>query len=128
MTQAILLAIVSISLSAAAQVILKLGMIRIVAARGGIARGLAETITAALGSPLVWMGLLVYGASALAWLGVLARLDLSLAYPFVAVGLVVTCLLGVVVFGEPSNYLKLSGIVLVAVGVLMVGLSAGPVR
>jgi multidrug transporter EmrE-like cation transporter len=59
---------------------------------------------------------------------VLARLDLSLAYPFVAVGLVVTCLLGVVVFGEPSNYLKLSGIVLVAVGVLMVGLSAGPVR
>jgi multidrug transporter EmrE-like cation transporter len=128
MTQAILLAIVSISLSAAAQVILKLGMVRIVAARGGVSPGLAETITAALGSPLVWTGLFVYGASALAWLGVLARLDLSLAYPFVAVGLVVTCLLGVVVFGEPSNYLKLSGIVLVAVGVLMVGLSAGPVR
>jgi multidrug transporter EmrE-like cation transporter len=128
MTQAILLAIVSISLSAAAQVILKLGMVRIVAARGGVSPGLADTITAALGSPLVWTGLFVYGASALAWLGVLARLDLSLAYPFVAVGLVVTCLLGVVVFGEPSNYLKLSGIVLVAVGVLMVGLSAGPVR
>jgi multidrug transporter EmrE-like cation transporter len=128
MTQAILLAIVSISLSAVAQVILKLGMVRIVAARGGVSPGLAETITAALGSPLVWTGLFVYGASALAWLGVLARLDLSLAYPFVAVGLVVTCLLGVVVFGEPSNYLKLSGIVLVAVGVLMVGLSAGPVR
>jgi multidrug transporter EmrE-like cation transporter len=128
MTQAILLAIVSISLSAAAQVILKLGMVRIVAARGGVSPGLADTIAAALGSPLVWTGLFVYGASALAWLGVLARLDLSLAYPFVAVGLVVTCLLGVVVFGEPSNYLKLSGIVLVAVGVLMVGLSAGPVR
>jgi multidrug transporter EmrE-like cation transporter len=127
MTQAILLAMVSISLSAAAQVILKLGMVRIVAARAG-APGLTETITAALGSPLVWAGLFVYGASALAWLGVLARLDLSLAYPFVAVGLVVTCLLGILVFGEPSNYLKLSGIVLVAVGVLMVGLSAGSVR
>jgi multidrug transporter EmrE-like cation transporter len=127
MTQAILLAMISISLSAAAQVILKLGMVRIVAARAG-APGLTETITAALGSPLVWAGLFVYGASALAWLGVLARLDLSLAYPFVAVGLVVTCLLGILVFGEPSNYLKLSGIVLVAVGVLMVGLSAGSVR
>jgi multidrug transporter EmrE-like cation transporter len=128
MTQAIVLAMVSISLSAAAQVILKLGMVRIMAARAGASPGLTETITAALGSPLVWAGLFVYGASALAWLGVLARLDLSLAYPFVAVGLVVTCLLGVVVFGEPSNYMKVSGIVLVAVGVLMVGLSAGPVR
>jgi multidrug transporter EmrE-like cation transporter len=128
MTQAILLAMVSISLSAAAQVILKLGMVRIMAARAGASPGLTETITAALGSPLVWAGLFVYGASALAWLGVLARLDLSLAYPFVAVGLVVTCLLGILVFGEPSNYLKLSGIVLVAVGVLMVGLSAGSVR
>ncbi len=128
MTQAIVLAIVSISLSAAAQLILKLGMVKIMAARSTASPGLAETLTAALGSPLVWAGLFVYAASALAWLGVLARLDLSLAYPFVALGLVVTCLLGVLVLGEPSNYMKLSGIVLVVVGVLMVGLSAGSAR
>jgi multidrug transporter EmrE-like cation transporter len=128
MVQAILLAVISICLSAAAQVILKLGMVKVVRVDGGASSTLPHLIAEAMGSPLVWAGLLVYGASAMAWLGVLARLDLSLAYPFVALGLVVTCVLGILLFHEPSNFLKLFGMSLVALGVLMVGLSARIVK
>jgi multidrug transporter EmrE-like cation transporter len=128
MAQAILLAVISISLSAAAQVILKLGMVKLVRVDGGASPALSHLIAEAMASPLVWAGLLVYGASAMAWLGVLARLDLSLAYPFVALGLVVTCVLGILLFHEPSNFLKLFGMALVALGVLMVGLSARIVK
>jgi multidrug transporter EmrE-like cation transporter len=124
MPVAIALAVISILLSAAAQVILKLGMNRLVT--GGVARSsdTAHIIAQALGSPIVWLGLLTYGASAMAWLAVLARLDLSLAYPFVALGLVLTCIFGVLMFHEPLSALKLVGVALVVIGVLLVGLSA----
>jgi drug/metabolite transporter (DMT)-like permease len=124
MPQALVLAIVSILLSAAAQVILKLGMTGVVGSGTAHATATAQVIAGALASPVVWLGLLTYGASAVAWLGVLARLDLSLAYPFVALGLVVTCFFGVLMFHEPMGALKLTGVALVVIGVLLVGLSA----
>jgi multidrug transporter EmrE-like cation transporter len=124
MAQALLLAVISILLSAAAQVVLKLGMTRLVSSGAAHSTNTAQLIIAALASPIVWLGLFTYGASAMAWLGVLARLDLSLAYPFVALGFVLTCFFGVLMFHEPLGALKLTGVTLVVIGVLLVGLSA----
>jgi drug/metabolite transporter (DMT)-like permease len=116
--------VISILLSVAAQVILKLGMSRVAGSEIAHSGNNVHVIIVALVSPIVWLGLFIYGASAMAWLGVLARLDLSLAYPFVALGLVLTCFFGVLVFHEPLGTLKLAGVALVVIGVLLIGLSA----
>jgi multidrug transporter EmrE-like cation transporter len=83
--------------------------------------GLGLTIAT---SPAVIGGLFLFGLSALTWLLVLGRIDLSTAYPFVALGIVLTTGASWAIFHETINLIKLSGIVLIVGGVLAVGLSA----
>ena len=49
---------------------------------------------ALLTSPLVLLGLAVFGLSAIVWLFVLSKIAFSHAYPFVALGIVVTVAAG----------------------------------
>jgi multidrug transporter EmrE-like cation transporter len=65
-------------------------------------------------------GLFLYGLSAAIWLFVLARLDVSVAYPFVALGFLLTMVLGCLLFGEPLTARKLIGTMLVMFGVYLV--------
>lgn len=78
---------------------------------------MGATYLHALGSPLVWLGLLLYGGSAVLWLWVLSRLDVSLAYPLVSLGFVVTFALGVWWLGEPFSWTRLAGCTLIVAGV-----------
>lgn len=111
----------SVCLSALAQVLLKAGSSS--AAQGAVAAG--STVVASyqtmLSSPLTLGGLVVYAASALLWLRVLAGVPLSQAYPFVALGIVLTTAAGIVVFGEPVVATRVAGTMLVLCGVLLVG-------
>ena len=80
---ALAVALLCVLMSSAAQLAMKLGL------RGGDAAGsVAGTYAHALGSPLVWLGLALYGLSAALWIWVLSRLDVSLAYPLVSLGFV----------------------------------------
>lgn len=108
---ALLLAVFCVLLSSAAQLAMKRGM----AAPAGADVG--ATYLHALGSPLVWLGLVLYGASAVLWLWVLSRLDVSLAYPLVSLGFVVTFVLGVWWLGEPFSLARLAGCGLIVAGV-----------
>lgn len=116
-----LLILASVSLSALAQVSLKYGM-----SSPGVQRALAgssrplETALIVAGSKGVLLGLLLYGLGMVLWLLVLARLDVSLAYPFVGLGFLLTALLGVLLFQEPVGGLRLTGTLMVAAGILMV--------
>jgi multidrug transporter EmrE-like cation transporter len=116
----VLLILTSVSLSALAQICLKLGMsgeeVQRALADGSRLRA-AGTVA---GSPFVFLGLLLYAVGAVVWLLVLARLDVSVAYPFVGIGFVITMLLGFLVLGEPVGALRLAGTLLVAVGVVLV--------
>ena len=118
-TQAVLI-LSSVGLSACAQVLLKAG------ASSG-ARAPAESpdvvtgTLALLASPATIAGLVVYGVSALLWLRVLAGVALSQAYPYVALGIVLTTLAGVVVFQEPLVASRMAGTALILGGVLLVG-------
>ena len=67
------LAVFCVLLSSAAQIALKRGM----APPPGT--DLGGTYAHALTSPMVWVGLGLYGLSTLLWLWVLSRLDVSLA-------------------------------------------------
>ena len=97
---ALVLAVFCVLLSSAAQIAMKRGM-------GAPADSdLSSTYGHALTSPLVWLGLMLYGLSAVLWLWVLSRLPVSLAYPLVSLGFVVTMGVGVVWLGEPFSWVR----------------------
>ncbi len=110
----------SVVLSAIAQVLLKLGM------SSGLvqeALGQAHPLKAAwvmATTPQVGAGIGLYGLSVIVWLLVLARADVSFAYPFVGVGFILTMLLGWWLLGEPLSPARLVGTLLVVAGVWLV--------
>jgi drug/metabolite transporter (DMT)-like permease len=105
------LAVFCVLLSSAAQLAMKRGM------NAPPGADLGATYGHALGSPLVWLGLVLYAGSAALWLWVLARLDVSLAYPLVSLGFVITFALGVWWLGEPFSWLRVAGCTLIVLGV-----------
>lgn len=114
----------SVTLSALGQMLLKAGVgapAVQAAARGGAP---AAFLLAVAGSWLVWLGLAVFGVSVLLWLSVLTRVEVSTAYPFVALGLILTAALGHLWFGESMSAAKAAGILLIAAGVVVVARSA----
>lgn len=106
------LAIASVLLSVGAQFALKAG----VRAHAGAAAPWA------LLQPMVLFGLLLYGLSAVVWLSVLARWDVSKAYPLVGMGFVLSAAIGWML-GEQVDGVRWAGVALICVGVYLVGRS-----
>ena len=118
------LALVSVGLSSLAQLAFKYGMMRPDTQSALAASSWVSRLTGVLGTPAVLAGFALYGLSALLWLLVLSKLDVSVAYPFVALGFVVTLLCGALLFGEPVSGLRIAGTLLICAGVVLVGRSA----
>ena len=124
----IALIVVSVILSSSAQILLKIGM----SSRAVQVALKAGTVTDALWAVAtnvgVIGGLAAFGISVLLWLLVLSQADVSFAYPFVALGLVVTVISGRLLLGEPLTMLRMGGLVLILCGVSLVALSAPTAR
>jgi drug/metabolite transporter (DMT)-like permease len=71
----------------------------------------------------VWLGLAVFGISAIVWLVVLSRVPLSLAYPFNALGYLVILTASIVLLHERANLFTWAGTTLVVAGLVIVVLS-----
>ncbi len=120
-TPVLALVLLCVACSASAQILLKYGMAQpAVQASIEAGGGLALVIAIVLGVA-VPAGLALYALSALGWLFVLARLDVSIAYPFVGLGFIATMLLGCALFGEPLTLRKVLGTLAVVLGVWLVG-------
>jgi multidrug transporter EmrE-like cation transporter len=120
---ALVLILVSVTISALAQILLKAGM-----SAPAVQRGLAigpspGTVAAVFFHPAILGGLCLYFLSALVWLLVLARVQVSLAYPFVALGFVLTAVLGRMVFGEALSPIRIAGTLLICAGVVLLARS-----
>ncbi len=115
---AIALALFCVLLSSTAQLVMKRGMDTPAAAQ------ISGTYMHALTSPLVWLGLMLYGANAMIWLWVLSRLDVSVAYPLVSLGFVVTLVMGVLWLGEPFSWMRVAGCALIVAGVSLLAIDA----
>lgn len=116
-TTLILLILCSVLLSSVAQIVLKTGMsnpnvLSAVKAGPGL-----DMLTAICTNLFVIGGLTLYFASAAVWLLVLARVDVSFAYPFVGLGFVVTMLLAFFINGEVLTTAKVVGTLCIALGV-----------
>jgi drug/metabolite transporter (DMT)-like permease len=117
------LILLSISLSAIAQVLFKFGMSS-VAVRQALAAGSPmQAAIAVFLSAGVLGGLSLYGIGTVLWLGVLSRTEVSQAYPFVGLGFVLTALIGYFLFGDALGPLRVVGIALVVAGIFLISRS-----
>ncbi len=114
----------SISTGVAGQTAIKLGVSQPQAA--GNTAGLLPLLTLILGSPWVLLGLTLYGIGAVAWIAVLARLDLSLAYPLLALNFVLITLSSRLILGETVPTMRWLGMLVICVGIVLVARSAQP--
>jgi multidrug transporter EmrE-like cation transporter len=119
--QLFLLVVASVSLSAFAQLALKIGATSAAHASGP---GVGGEMIGFIQSPRVIAGLGLYGVGALLWLFVLGRVPLSAAYPFVGLGFILTMLAGAVVLHENVGVLRVAGTLLIAGGCVLVARSA----
>ena len=74
-------------------------------------------------NPYILGGLLCYGLSLASWLIVLARADVSYAYPMTSLGYVLTALLGYYFLQEALSSGRLLGIFFIILGVVMMSRS-----
>jgi drug/metabolite transporter (DMT)-like permease len=118
----IALTLLCVTLTAAAQIALKVGVsgARMQQLLSGSTSGF---LTRALLAPTVLLGLALYALSTILWLLVLARSDVSYAYPFVSLGFVFTSLYAFVALHEPLQAGRVGGIALIVLGVFFVARS-----
>jgi multidrug transporter EmrE-like cation transporter len=119
------LLLVSVGFAVAGQITLKSAMNRVGRIGAEEVSAPSAMVARAAGEPRLWLGLALFGVSALFWLVVLSRVPLSVAYPFV--GLSYVAIVGGARFllGEQVPGLRWAGVVVVAVGIAIVGASFG---
>ena len=113
----ILLILCSVLLSSIAQIVLKTGMSNVSVLQAMQSQSVMQAFMVIATNVYVIGGLTLYFASAAVWLLVLARVDVSFAYPFVGLGFVVTMLLAFFINGEVLSTTKIVGTLCIALGV-----------
>lgn len=116
------LAVASILISVAAQFALKSGMSSSVIQNALASDVGPRTLLMVVTHPGVVLGFALYGLGALLWLGVLARWDVSKAYPLVGLGFIVAVVVGWI-HGEQISMTRTIGALLICTGVVLVGRS-----
>ncbi len=115
----ILLILFSVSLSVLAQILLKQGMSS-PNVHDSFNNGLTAGVITVLTNLFVLGGLASYVSSAAIWLGVLAKVDVSKAYPFVGLGFIGTMLFAYWFLNEPLTINKAAGTLLILIGVVLI--------
>ncbi|MEA2517758.1 MAG: hypothetical protein QOG16_1596 [Actinomycetota bacterium] len=117
------LLVTSVSLAVAGQITLKSAMEKV--GRIGTAEVSAPiaTIKKVAAEPLLWVGLFLFGVSAVFWLVVLSHVPLSVAYPVVGLSYVLIVGLSRLVLHESVPTMRWLGVLVVAIGIGIVGLS-----
>jgi multidrug transporter EmrE-like cation transporter len=80
---------------------------------------MSATVFAIATSPSVLLGFGLYFLSAITWLFVLSKIQLSYAYPFAALGFVFTTIFARIFIGEDFTTPKVAGTLLIICGVLV---------
>ena len=110
----------SILLSSFAQIVLKTGMSNPDVLAAIQSKVTFDIIKAIATNIAVIGGLTLYFASAAVWLLVLAKVDVSFAYPFVGLGFIITMLLAFFINGEVLSTTKVIGTLCIALGVVVI--------
>jgi multidrug transporter EmrE-like cation transporter len=115
------IAVLSVSLNAAAQIALRKTMLSVgpVGQGGYWSLGLEILL-----SPWFIAGMACYALSIGIWLIVLSRLEVSAAYPLLSIGYVITAVVGYFFLNENVDSMRIVGIALICVGIIFISRSA----
>ena len=120
MGKALFLILASVTLGVCGQLCLKAGMDLV----GGLsANGIGDVFQTAfrvLTTPLVFLGLTFYVLASVFWLIVLSKIDLSLAYPMLALNFILITLTAQLILGEQVPTLRWLGVGIIFAGVAVV--------
>lgn len=116
------LLLLSILTSVAGQTVIKMGVSQPTASAA--ASGLLSLLGLIMRSPLVLMGLVLYGIGALAWIALLSRVDLSVAYPFLALNFILVTVSSHFLLGESVPGLRWLGVLVICSGIFLVARSS----
>lgn len=116
---AISLLLVAVALSATGELLLKHGMSQI-----GVFTFEPQMLIRIFLTPQVFFGFVLVFGGAIFWLAVISRVDLSFAYPMLALGYVFVVFASWFFLQEPLNVQKLLGIGIICTGVLVLAGSA----
>ncbi|MBI4744269.1 MAG: EamA family transporter [Actinobacteria bacterium] len=122
MIKSLILILISISIAILGQFCLKAGMNQVGRISGADAARPTEIVAKVAGVPLVWVGLVLYGVSAVFWLVVLSRVDLSFAYPMLGFSYVIVLIVSKIFLHEEVVLTRWIGAVIISVGVALVAL------
>ena len=111
-----LLVLFGVLLNAAAQLCIKQGMNLIGNIQLDVGAILAMIPRAAI-NPYILAGLACYVVSVLVWMVVLSKVEVSLAYPFLSIGYIVTAFVGYFFMGETLGLYKVLGILTICAGI-----------
>lgn len=73
--------------------------------------------------PLIWIGILLWGVESIAWVLVLQKSPLSMAYPVMTLTYATVPLAGLVLLREKMSRRQMAGAGLIFAGVLLVGIA-----
>ena len=110
---------VSISLAVVGQLLLKIGMLRMGRFSLNIST-IVQQYTRILLNPFVIAGIIGFALSMLVWLYVLSRLELSIAYPFVALNYVLILFVSHFLLKETITPVKIMGVAVIVIGVYLI--------
>ena len=117
MTQATFLLLISgVLLNATAQLALKAAT-RVTGPVSYEVDTLGSTLMALAAQPLLWVGLTCYAVSVMVWIAALSRVEVSIAYPMLSLGYVVTAIVAWWLFGESLGPQRLAAIATIICGV-----------
>jgi multidrug transporter EmrE-like cation transporter len=84
---------------------------------------LVRSICIMLTNLYLWLAMLCYGVSIFLWMAVLAKVEVSYAYPFLSIGYVVVLIAGYYFFNESLSFIRIIGVIVICVGVYLISKS-----
>ena len=112
----------SVLLNAFAQILLKAGMKQF--GNIDLKNNIMNTCISIAFNPYIISGFIAYGVSILLWLWVLSKVDVSLAYPFQALGYIVVTILAWLISQENINYIRIISLIFITIGLIILAFSA----
>jgi len=119
---ALLLLLPAMLITATSQLSFKHGMNQVGELHASVSAFIA-ILPKMLANPFIWIGVIGEFSALALYLSVISRVPLSLAYPTLALGYLITALLARAILGEQVTWLRIVGIGVIIFGVALVGLS-----
>jgi drug/metabolite transporter (DMT)-like permease len=115
---AYLLIVATICFTVAGQLLIKAGMHQVGALPAQL-QAFPSFIIRAFSNPLVCGGLFAAVFASMTWMGAISLSDISFAYPFMALAIVLVLALSSSIFGENVSLLRWLGVAIVSLGLII---------